>query len=57
VRGNKRHAHGRAALYYAGQLHRDRRRWNVEVVLRRAGHDDVRHTFQLDILRSAAQTQ
>jgi hypothetical protein len=31
--------------------------WNVEVVLRRAGFDDVRHTFQLDILRSAAQTQ
>jgi copper transport protein len=32
-------------------------RWNVEVVLRRAGFDDVQHTFQLDILRSAAQTQ
>ena len=29
-------------------------RWNVEVVLRRAGFDDVRHTFQLDILRSPA---
>jgi copper transport protein len=32
-------------------------RWNVEVVLRRAGFDDVRHTFQLDIVRSAAQAQ
>jgi copper transport protein len=30
-------------------------RWNVEVVLRRAGFDDVRHTFQLDLVRSAAQ--
>jgi len=29
-------------------------RWNVEVVLRRAGFDDVRHTFQMDIVRSAA---
>jgi copper transport protein len=29
-------------------------RWNIEVVLRRAGFDDVRHTFQLDIVRSAA---
>jgi copper transport protein len=29
-------------------------RWNVEVVLRRAGFDDVRHTFELDIVRSAA---
>ena len=27
--------------------------WNVEVVLRRAGFDDVSHTFQLDIVRSA----
>jgi undecaprenyl-diphosphatase len=27
-------------------------RWNVEVVLRRAGFDDVTHTFQLDIVRS-----
>jgi len=26
-------------------------RWNVEVVLRRAGFDDVRHTFQVDIVR------
>jgi hypothetical protein len=32
-------------------------RWNVEVVLRRAGFDDVRHTFQVDIVRSAAQAQ
>jgi copper transport protein len=32
-------------------------RWNVEVVLRRAGFDDVRHTFQMDIVRSAAQAQ
>jgi copper transport protein len=32
-------------------------RWNVEVVLRRAGFDDVRHTFQMDIIRSAAQAQ
>jgi copper transport protein len=31
-------------------------RWNIEVVLRRAGFDDVRHTFQVDILRSAADT-
>jgi copper transport protein len=29
-------------------------RWNVEVVLRRAGFDDVRHTFELDLVRSAA---
>jgi copper transport protein len=29
-------------------------RWHVEVVLRRAGFDDVTHTFQLDIVRSAA---
>jgi copper transport protein len=27
-------------------------RWNVEVVLRRAGFDDVTHTFELDIVRS-----
>src|SRR5262249_24384025 len=27
-------------------------RWNVEVVLRRAGFDDVSHTFQMDIVRS-----
>jgi copper transport protein len=27
-------------------------RWQVEVLLRRAGFDDVRHTFVLDILRS-----
>src|SRR5262249_48863746 len=26
-------------------------RWNVEVVLRRAGFDDVRHTFEVDIVR------
>jgi copper transport protein len=30
-------------------------RWNVAVVLRRAGFDDVAHTFQVDILRAAAQ--
>jgi len=29
-------------------------RWNVEVVLRRAGFDDVRHTFVMDIVRSPA---
>jgi copper transport protein len=29
-------------------------RWHIEVVLRRAGFDDVRHTFQVDIVRSAA---
>jgi hypothetical protein len=29
-------------------------RWNIELVLRRAGFDDVTHTFQVDILRSAA---
>ena len=29
-------------------------RWHVEVVLRRAGFDDVRHTFDLDIVRTAA---
>ena len=28
-------------------------RWHVEVVLRRAGFDDVRHTFVVDITRSA----
>jgi copper transport protein len=28
-------------------------RWHVEVVLRRAGFDDVRHTFEVDIVRSA----
>jgi copper transport protein len=27
-------------------------RWHVEVVLRRAGFDDVRHTFVMDIVRS-----
>jgi copper transport protein len=32
-------------------------RWHIEVVLRRAGFDDVRHTFQVDIVRSAAQAQ
>jgi copper transport protein len=32
-------------------------RWNVEVVLRRAGFDDVTHTFQLDIVPSVAQAQ
>jgi copper transport protein len=26
-------------------------RWHIEVVLRRAGFDDVRHTFEVDILR------
>jgi copper transport protein len=31
-------------------------RWNIEVVLRRAGFDDVRHTFQVDILRSSTDT-
>jgi copper transport protein len=30
-------------------------RWQLEVVLRRAGFDDIRHTFQVDIVRSAAQ--
>ncbi len=29
-------------------------RWHVEVVLRRAGFDDVTHTFQIDIVRAAA---
>jgi copper transport protein len=29
-------------------------RWHVEVVLRRAGFDDIDHTFQVDIVRSAA---
>jgi hypothetical protein len=28
-------------------------RWHVEVVLRRAGFDDVRHTFEVDIVRGA----
>jgi hypothetical protein len=28
-------------------------RWHVEVVLRRAGFDDVRHTFAVDIVRGA----
>jgi copper transport protein len=28
-------------------------RWQVEVILRRAGFDDVRHTFEVDIVRSA----
>jgi copper transport protein len=28
-------------------------RWHIEVILRRAGFDDVRHTFQVDIVRSA----
>jgi copper transport protein len=32
-------------------------RWHIEVVLRRAGFDDVTHTFQLDIVRSAALEQ
>jgi copper transport protein len=32
-------------------------RWNVEVVLRRAGFDDVTHTFQMDIVRSVASSQ
>ena len=32
-------------------------RWNVEVVLRRTGFDDVRHTFQVDIVRSGMQAQ
>jgi copper transport protein len=27
--------------------------WHIEVVLRRAGFDDVRHMFQVDIVRSA----
>jgi copper transport protein len=30
-------------------------RWHIEVVLRRAGFDDVRHTFEMDIVRSAAE--
>lgn len=29
-------------------------RWHVEVVLRRAGFEDIRHTFDLDIVRSAS---
>jgi hypothetical protein len=32
-------------------------RWHVEVVLRRAGFDDVRHTFEMDIVRSALAAQ
>jgi hypothetical protein len=28
-------------------------RWQIEVVLRRAGFDDVRHTFVVDIVRGA----
>jgi hypothetical protein len=28
-------------------------RWHIEVLLRRAGFDDVTHTFQMDIVRSA----
>jgi copper transport protein len=32
-------------------------RWHVEVLLRRAGFDDVTHIFQLDIVRSAALEQ
>jgi hypothetical protein len=32
-------------------------RWHVEVVLRRAGFDDVRHTFEIDIVRSALAAQ
>jgi copper transport protein len=28
-------------------------RWHVEVILRRAGFDDVRHTYEVDIVRSA----
>ena len=31
-------------------------RWHIEVVLRRAGFDDVRHTFEMDIIRSAASS-
>lgn len=31
-------------------------RWHIEVVLRRAGFDDVRHTFEVDILRGAPIT-
>ena len=29
-------------------------RWQIEVVFRRAGFEDVRHTFEMDIVRSAA---
>ena len=32
-------------------------RWHVEVVLRRAGFDDVTHIFQMDIVRSAASAE
>lgn len=28
-------------------------RWQIEVIVRRAGFDDVRHTFEMDIVRSA----
>jgi len=28
-------------------------RWHIEVVVRRAGFDDVRHTFEVDIVRGA----
>ena len=28
-------------------------RWHIEVVLRRAGFDDVQHTFEVDIVRGA----
>ena len=28
-------------------------RWHVEVILRRSGFDDVRHTYVVDIVRSA----
>jgi len=28
-------------------------RWQIEVLLRRAGFDDVRHTFEVDIVRGA----
>ncbi len=32
-------------------------RWHVQVVLRRAGFDDVQHTFEVDIVRSALAAQ
>jgi copper transport protein len=32
-------------------------RWQIEVLLRRAGFDDVRHTFEIDIVRSALAAQ
>lgn len=28
-------------------------RWQIEVILRRAGFEDVRHTFEVDIVRAA----